>query len=68
MSHKYLLPVAFSLGGSITASAQLKEGVLEPPLPPPPVYVPVTGGEENASRLLLELLASDIDICVIGIV
>ena len=34
------------------------------------VYVAdrLTGGEENVSHLLLELLASDIDICVIGIV
>ena len=28
----------------------------------------LTGGEENANLLLLELLASVIDICVIGIV
>ena len=35
VSHKYILSVAFSLGGSIATSAQLKEGVLELPLPSP---------------------------------
>ena len=36
VSQKYILQVAFPLGGPIAASAQLKEGVIEPPLPPPP--------------------------------
>ena len=35
VSHKYILPVAFSVRDSIAPSVQQKEGVLEPPLPLP---------------------------------
>ena len=46
VSHKYILPVTFSLGGSIAASAQLKERVLEPrPSGPPPGYAPALCGD-----------------------
>ena len=53
VSHKYILPVAFSLGGSIAASAQLKERVFVTPLtitPPPPGYAPALCGDVVESQ------------------